>query len=339
MAEQSKIEWTDATWNPTRGCDKIAPGCAHCYAERFAERFRGVPGHPYERGFDPRLAPDKLLEPLRWKISRRIFVDSMSDLFHEAFPFDYIDACFAVMALAPQHTFQILTKRPSRAAKYFAKVAERAADPFHDGTQKGIDRGAAEVLYGLLPYIDGGENQTLIERARERRALPIVWPLPNVWIGTSIANQTDAEKNIPHLLRLPATVRFLSIEPLLGPVDLSRWIAPRDAWQAGHLRCCPLSYPEVRSNIFTGGCGCLHWIIAGGESGPGARPCNVEWIRSIVAQSAAAGVPCFVKQLGAKPRLDTETRSEELILRDRKGGDMDQWPADLRVREFPKAAA
>lgn len=119
MSDKSAIEWTDATWNPTRGCTKIAQGCKGCYAERFAERFRGVPGHAYEQGFDPRLAPDQLTLPLRWKKPRRIFVDSMSDLFHEEFSFEYIDLVFAMMALAKRHTFQVLTKRPERAAAYF----------------------------------------------------------------------------------------------------------------------------------------------------------------------------------------------------------------------------
>src|SRR6185312_14280881 len=120
MSEQSNIEWTDATWNPVRGCTKVSPGCAHCYAETFAERWRGVKGHPYEQGFDLRLVPEKLTEPLRWKKPRRVFVNSMSDLFHEDVPDGFIDKVFAVMALCPQHTFQVLTKRPERMRHYMA---------------------------------------------------------------------------------------------------------------------------------------------------------------------------------------------------------------------------
>lgn len=306
MSDRSKIEWTDTTWNPTRGCTKIAQGCKNCYAETFAERWRGIPGHPYEHGFDPRIVPEKLTEPLKWKKPRRIFVDSMSDLFHEAFSFEYISAVFGVMAACPQHTFQVLTKRPARALEFFRWFDERLND----------------ALIGVKEIRRHGFDfsiSTLADTASR-------WPLPNVWIGTSIATQKDADQNTI-LLQIPAAVRFLSAEPLIEAVDLTRFFYV--GAEGG------IDYAYSRSQL-------VSWLIVGGESGHGARPCNVEWIRSIVEQCKAAGVPCFVKQLGAKPYdgdffFETgQTRHDCLSLRDRKGGNWDEWPADLRVREFPE---
>ena len=216
MSELSAIEWTDSTWNPVRGCTKVSPGCKHCYALTFAERWRGVPGHPYEQGFDLRLVPDKLEEPLRWKSPRRIFVNSMSDLFHDEVPFAYIRRVFAVMRKTPWHTFQVLTKRAER----LAELAPR------------------------LPW------------------------LPNVWQGVSIENARYLHR-IASLRRVPATVRFLSLEPLLGP-----------------LPSIPL----------TG----ISWVIVGGESGRRHRPVDVDWVREIRDQCVAAGVPFFFKQWGGK---------------------------------------
>ncbi len=219
MSETSTIEWTDATWNPVRGCTKVSPGCTHCYAETFAERFRGVPGHPYERGFDLRLVPDKLEEPLRWRKPMMIFVNSMSDLFHKGVPDDYILAVAEVMRKADWHTFQVLTKR-----------SERLRD----------------LLRGKLrPYGD----------------------LKHIWWGVSVENKKHGLPRVEHLRQSAAAVRFLSIEPLLedlGDLDL-----------AG-----------------------IHWVIAGGESGPGARPMSAEWVRSIRDQCVDREVPFFFKQWG-----------------------------------------
>ncbi|HXF52094.1 MAG TPA: phage Gp37/Gp68 family protein [Dehalococcoidia bacterium] len=214
MAEHSTIEWTQATWNPVTGCTKVSPGCAHCYAETFAERFRGVPGHPYQQGFDLRLWPERLPLPLQWSRPRMIFVNSMSDLFHEDVPDDFIAEVFDVMTRASWHTFQVLTKRAER----------------------------------------------LVEMARR---LP--WP-NNVWMGVSVENQRFVSR--ADLLRqTPARVKFLSCEPLLGPLRLD-----------------------------------LHgidWVIVGGESGPGARPMRPEWARDVREQCQRAGVPFFFKQWGA----------------------------------------
>jgi protein gp37 len=287
MGENSSIEWTDATWNPTRSCTKIAPGCKNCYAERFAERFRGVAGHPYEQGFDPRLAPEQLGVPLSWKKPRKVFVDSMSDLFHEDFPFEYIAACFGVMAACPQHTFQILTKRPARAAEFFQWITDQAEDLRASVGEK-PPGGHAEPSVCALLFVNAGGTDLLREVQR------MTWPLPNVWIGTSIANQADADKNVPVLLRVPATVRFLSIEPLLGEINF-RWTpyahqATGETYREYAVRNGSVNEYEALRKI--------SWIIVGGESGPGARPAHPDWPRSLRDQCVAAGVSFFFKQHG-----------------------------------------
>jgi protein gp37 len=214
MSDGSSIEWTDATWNPIRGCTKLSPGCKHCYAETFTERFRGVAGHPFEQGFDLRLVPEALTLPLRWRAGRRVFVNSMSDLFHEAVPDEFIGRVFEVMARAPQHQFQVLTKRSAR----MAEVAARLGVP------------------------------------------------ANVWMGVSVESEPYAAR-VNDLRRVRAEVRFLSVEPLLGP----------------------LPGLDLRG---------IHWVIVGGESGPRARPMASEWARSVRDQCLAAGVPFFFKQWG-----------------------------------------
>jgi protein gp37 len=219
MSQLSKIEWTDATWNPVRGCTKISPGCKHCYAERFAERFRGVPGHPFEQGFDLRLVPHKLDEPLRWSQPRTIFVNSMSDLFHDGVPDMYILQVAETMHRARWHTYQVLTKRSKR-------------------------------LLGML----GG---ALKKFASE----------PHMWWGVSVEDRKHGLPRIAELQAAPAAVRFLSIEPLLEDV--------------GEL---PLDG--------------ISWVIVGGESGPGARPMNEDWVLSIREQCEAANVAFFFKQWG-----------------------------------------
>lgn len=219
MSIQSSIEWTDATWNPVRGCTKISPGCAHCYAETFAERFRGVPGHPYEQGFDLRLVPEKLADPLRWASPKSIFVNSMSDLFHKDVSDGYIEQVVRVMQLADWHTYQVLTKR-------------------------------AERLRDLL--------ETRLSFAAQ---------LPHIWWGVSVENRKHGVSRIDLLRQTPATVRFLSIEPLL----------------------------EDLHEINLEGIG---WVIVGGESGLGARPIEKSWVVNIREQCRMANVPFFFKQWG-----------------------------------------
>lgn len=302
MADRSKIEWTEATWNPLRGCTRVSAGCQHCYAERVADRFSG-PGQPYEGlvkrvGGEPRwtgrvdFVESALDQPLRWKKPRMIFVNSMSDLFHESVPDAWIDRIFAVMALCPQHVFQILTKRPDRMRAYCAAL------PPHWATLS----------------IDGQ------------------WPLPNVWLGVSVEDQATADERIPVLLDTPAAVRFVSAEPLLAPVRLAR-LGP--AWPGGRITNAlrGTRWPELDEvGAITSRTARLDWIIVGGESGPGARRFNAEWAESIVDQCRAAGVPCFVKQLGGH----VVWHGRRQILRDKKGGDMSEWPERLRVREMPE---
>jgi protein gp37 len=219
MSDGSAIEWTDATWNPVRGCTKISPGCKHCYAETFAERFRGVPGHPYEQGFDLLLVPDKLLEPMKWARSRRVFVNSMSDLFQEGVPDDFVRDVFEVMAAADWHIYQVLTKRAVRMRDLTAQLPARIVQREH------------------------------------------------IWLGTSIEDRKYGLPRLDALRETPAKVRFLSVEPLLediGRIDLSG----------------------------------IHWVIVGGESGPGARRMEERWVISIRDQCRAAGVPFFFKQWG-----------------------------------------
>ncbi len=352
MADTS-IEWADAVWNPVVGCTPVSAGCLNCYAATMARRLEGMGKEDYQprhtssaasfrevadggvkthriaevRGGravftgDVRLLEHRLAEPLRWRKPRRIFVCSMADLFHEAVPFDFVDRVFAVAALCPQHQFLMLTKRPERMAEYFNE---------NDGRTTPV-----RVRESAMDY-------------RRRHDLSLCWtleswPLPNVWLGTSVEDQAAADSRIPHLLRCPAAVRFLSVEPMLGPVDLSRWFVPTagrdvdidgDAWRGGN------QWDRI------------DWVIVGGESGAKARACDVAHVESVLDQCAAAGVACFVKQLGSlcgytNPGGNTVRRwgdvsvapyedGVRLLLNHTKGGDPSEWPADLRVRQMPE---
>ena len=218
MGDKSAIEWTDATWNPVTGCTKVTRGCDNCYAERLAERFRGTPGHPFERGFDLTLRPERLSQPLSWKRPRKIFVNSMSDLFHKEIPAEFVDRVFDVMEEADRHIFQILTKRSSLMESYLKRRYEWRKAPRH------------------------------------------------IWCGVSVEDHM-ATARIRHLRRAPVAVRFLSIEPLLGPV--------------GDIDLKGIS-----------------WVIVGGESGPKARPMQERWALDIRDLCERAGVDFFFKQWG-----------------------------------------
>jgi protein gp37 len=349
------IEWTDRTWNPIRGCSRVSDGCRHCYAEAIAARF-SLPGNSFhgfaERTADgPRwtgavtLLPDRLAEPLSWRKPARVFVNSMSDLFHENLPDEAIDQVFAVMALTPQHTYQVLTKRADRMLAYMVDDPRRCGRIADAVQPMRTDERAVRPL----PHLDGGERW---------------WPLPNVWLGVSVEDQHFADERIPLLLQTPAAVRFISAEPLLGPVDLSRWTGARVSGDPlNGLEFCPRCGSGPRQKADTVDCpDCgrewsgprlldfideqkathLDWVIVGGESGPGARPFDIAWGRSIVQQCQAAGIACFVKQLGAKPFVADPDRDWSVGapdgtfgIRDKKGGDPAEWPGDLRVREFP----
>ncbi len=350
----TRIEWTDRTWNPVTGCTKVSAGCKHCYAEVMAKRTfgrlyppvacvagpmtrehaAGLPALRPRRFTDVQCHPDRLDAPLRWRKPAMVFVNSMSDLFHEDVPDAFIDRVFAVMALAPQHTFQVLTKRPERMRAYCASRFNGA-------------------VYG----VSSPDHET------------VCWtsPLRNVWLGVSVEDQATADARIPLLLQTPAVVRFVSYEPALGLVDFDR-LHSASADDLEHRWDSCLS-GEVFSPWADGMVAAPHldWVIVGGESGPKARPCDVAWIRSAVQQCKAARVPVFVKQLGAHvitrnddgwegdtPRSwPMDTRFDEHIhgyredyqgapvrvrLRCRKGGDISEWPEDLRVRQWPEVA-
>lgn len=268
----TKIEWTDETWNPITGCTKISDGCTHCYAATFAERWRGIPGHHFEAGFDITLRPERLKLPMTWRTPRRIFLDSMSDLFHQDIPDTYIARVFAVMALTPRHTYQLLTKRHAR-----MKALLSRATFWHDVAQEGREHFArCQEDWLAVGAMLGGE------------------PLPNLWLGVSVEDQKWADIRVPALLGTPAAVRFLSCEPLLGPVTLKRAVITMGS-ERGH--------GLTASYVHADGC-CergLHgidWVIAGGESGPRARPMHPQWARHLRDQCAWAGVPYFLKQWG-----------------------------------------
>ena len=313
----SKIQWTEKTWNPIIGCRRVSPGCENCYAEKQVHRGM-APQHKGltvvgKGGKGPRwngaynVAEKRLDEPLRRKVPTRWFVNSLSDLFFEPLPFELIAALFGVMAAAPQHTFQVLTKRPERAREFFR---------WYEGTS-GAGASAFAALHQALERIPNTRaNEYAIRTGLLREEPP--WPLPNVWIGVSVENQATADERIPKLLELPAAVRWVSYEPALGPVDF-RGALP------GH----PNGYGA--SNVGA----VLDWIVVGGESGPGARPFDLAWARSVVTDCATTGVPVFVKQLGARPVVRMTARYPQLPAKlvDRKGGDPSEWPADLRVRE------
>lgn len=267
MSYESSIEWTQATWNPVTGCTKVSPGCKHCYAETFAERFRGVPGHPFEQGFDLKLWPQRLALPLSWKEPRTIFVNSMSDLFHKDVPDTFIRKVFDTMASASWHNFQLLTKRSDR----FAHWSNR----YYYGA-----RGA--------------------EKGKER------WP-KNVWAGVSVENQ-DYVNRIDNLVRVPADIRFLSVEPLLGPVKIKRSLLRR-----------------------------LQWVIVGGESGHRARPMDPDWARDVRDQCVAAEVPFFFKQWGvydSRGRRRTKKASGRIL----DGKTWDEMPRAVVTVRVPQVA-
>jgi len=319
----TSIEWADCSWNVVRGCSRVSEGCRNCYAERIAVRFSG-PGQPYEGFADVpagrrhsqtgaatcgvrgkwtgrvELIPSKLDEPLHWRKPRRVFANSMSDLFHEKLDPLAIGRIFGVMAEAHWHTFQVLTKRPEIMRDWSRAVGH---------------------------YPRGDRSET-----------PVMgWP-PNVWLGVSIEDQATADERIPLLLQTPAAVRFISVEPMLEQIDL-----------------CLTAGSEVSGA--EGAARGIHWVIVGGESGPGARPFDIAWARSVIAQCREAGVACFYKQAGCNVIVrdvddmgpddyrawDDVHRGEpfppegvRLRLRSPKGGDPSEWPEELRVREFPR---
>lgn len=325
VSDKTSIQWTDATWNPIRGCSRVSPGCEHCYAEGVAARFSG-PALPFEglarrtaKGLPQwtgkvRMVAEKLADPLRWKRPRRIFVNSVSDLFHDGLSNEQIAAIFGVMAAAPQHTFQVLTKRPERMREWFRWVEVQPTHLFTIPT-------SAQLTCAILAQDATGWRWTVPE--------PRIWPLPNVWLGVSVEDQKRADERIPELLDTPAAVRWVSAEPLLEEINLSGFVRRRVAVTDDHLDAPDGAVVDGMERV--GGdwirrAG-IDWVVVGGESGAKARPFDPIWAACLVASGRLSEVPIFVKQMGAKP--------VGLDLTDGHGGDWDEWPEDLRVREFP----
>lgn len=337
MGSRTGIAWTDATWNPVRGCSRVSDGCRFCYAEVIAARFSDV-GRPFhgfanigarkgEHRWTGRveLVPEKLEEPLRWRKPRRVFVNSMSDLFHERLSNEDIAAVFGVMARCPHLTFQVLTKRPWRMREWFPWAAD------------------SPPITALARCVMEAEDRLRVWPDFQP-AFRVPWPLPNVWLGVSVEDQATADARIPILLDTPAAVRFVSYEPALGPADFRRWLG-------GSI---DPTLPPAQIAEAWGRVG-LAWVIVGGESGPQARPCDVTWARSVRDQCKAAEMAFFMKQRGSL-WYDSD-RNEGLRgacvvsglalaygafrfvrQRDRAGADPAEWPEDLRVREFPGVA-
>lgn len=321
MANDSKIEWTNATWNPVVGCTRVHAGCDHCYAVTQSHRMSLMGKAKYdgltvlnqrgERHFNGvvRTVPEDLEIPLRWRRPRLVFVNSMSDLFHHEVPVNFIDRVWAVMAMAKHHTFQILTKRPLRMANYLLDLSiTRLASEVRQLRDQRRRRRPGE------DYVPSVEE--IVEPFRQYSFLP------NVWVGASVSDQATKDKFVQYFWvpnhhsaikdGIPAAVRFLSIEPMLGPIDTT-WMSVFD------------------------------WVIIGGESGPHSRPCAIEWIRELVGgfggfQGRGATSPSpfspaiFVKQLGRYVTVGNLL----VAMKHPKGGDMAEWPEDLRIREWPR---
>lgn len=299
MADGTKIEWTDATWNPITGCSVVSPGCTNCYAMRLAGT--RLKHHPSRVGLtrdtkagpvwtgEVRFNPQWLDEPLRWKKPRMIFVCAHGDLFAEGVPDEWIDQVFAVMALAPQHTFQVLTKRPQRMRDYLR----------HGGV---LDR-----LVSAACRIDSPDGASWAADIHSGHVRGL--PLPNVWLGVSVEDQKRAVERIPILLETPAAVRWISVEPILGPIDLTRidqpndgfgpyWINALTAGEAGWFADEAATIRTEADPLAFSGLARLDWVVAGGESGTGARPMHPDWARALRDQCSAAGVPFLFKQWG-----------------------------------------
>lgn len=346
MADQRDggIAWTEQTWNPIRGCTRISSGCTRCYAEVVAARFSD-PGMAYEglarrTSAGPRwtgklkVVEEHLADPIRWRRPRMIFVNSMSDLFHQSLSIDVIARVYAVMILSPHHTFQVLTKRAARMREVL--------------TDSSFYRRVLDAATGFRARWPGLTGIGISD--------PTKFPPMNVWNGVSVENQPAADQRVPELVATPSSVRWLSIEPQIGPVDLSAFIGGPYVTLPGD---------QVEPNRNAG----IDWVVIGGESGRDPRPFNVEWARSLLAQCRGAGVPVFMKQLGSNPTanyydegyrelheaegiehpepIDWDYRDGQPPLgtrmsvrgRSRAGGDMAEWPADLRCREFPQRRA
>ena len=265
----SKIEWTEKTWNPASGCTKISDGCKNCYAETMAKRLKAMGIKEYENGFAVTLHPSRLREPLERKKPTMYFVCSMGDLFHEDVPFEFIYKIWVVMINSSQHTFQVLTKRPDRMFEFISVYAPVRA---MTGETYGTD---------FLPK--------------------------NIWLGVTAENQEQADKRIPILLDTPAALRFVSIEPMLSHIDLTKYLVRYRCYSCGQEslespdKCPSCGHSELGDKYFSSA---IDWVIVGGETGTGARPLQYEWVKDIQEQCKAAHIPFFFKKWGKLAQSD-----------------------------------
>jgi len=273
---QTRIEWAERVWNPVTGCAPISEGCQNCYAKRMSKRLAGRCGYDKDNTFKVALHPDRLIEPLKWRKPSRIFVCSMGDLFYEDVPFSFIEEVFSIMNEAERHTFMILTKRPERMLQFINWYIDRCSDE----------------SVGLIYYMPS-----------------------NIWLGVTAENQQRADKRIPLLLQIPAVIKFVSVEPMLGPIDLSKWLFCDVCDNTGkylnfafdEIEDCPVCY---------GNKPLLDWVICGGETGPNRRPADINWMRKLRDQCFGANVPFFLKQMEVDgkivkmPELDGRTWDE-----------------------------
>jgi protein gp37 len=325
----TSIQWTQQTWNPSTGCDRISDGCTNCYAMSMAKRLKGMEqargeknpkyqtdGNPNTSGpgFGIAVHAQAITEPLRWKKPRLVFVNSMSDLFHAGVDTPSLHVIFGVMAATPQHTYQVLTKRHAR----------------------------------MRSLLNDPQFSHMVRHRAEGYGRPATagwtWPLPNVHLGVSVEDQKWADIRIPALLDTPAAVRFLSCEPLLGPVRLfadDHSSHERDFDGNDDYICldCSTDEQHVPWRVIDRGSLGVDWVIIGGESGPGARPFNPQWAADLIDDARQAGAAPFVKQLGSVWARDTTYAGKTVAAHgDTKGGKPEYWPAHLRVREYPQQA-
>lgn len=339
MAE-TKINWADVVWNPITGCTKVSDGCRNCYAERISKRLAGRCGYPKDEPFKVTVHEDKFLEPLTWKIPRRVFVNSMSDLFHPEVLDDWILAAFVAMGLTyehtgemkeispghevgiykPKHTFMILTKRPQRMKDILDRLMSNETDEEWD--QK------ADFLATQLSYRNG---DLLPINAIFTFTRWLQDGMPGLWLGVSVENQATADERIPLLLQAPTKVRFISAEPLLGSINLEAYLSVCD--QYGEP-----SGPRCNSD----GSSALNWVIAGGESGPGARPMHPDWVRNLRNQCQGTGTKFFFKQWGEwvpTPYIDSNIKASAVTCIRRNGELGDSYRDGVRILHLGKKKA
>lgn len=314
MAEKSNIGWTDATWNCLYGCSRVSPGCEHCYAERHCHRFSGE-GERHEgltvlRKKGPvwtgkiDLAYHRLFEPFKWTTPRKIFVNSLSDVFHENVPFEFVKAMFGVMAASPEHTFQLLTKRHERMVEFFVEMRSRGR------------AAVLECLYWAGEVVRRLRDENKITAGQAKRYLDKIegasdrsWPLPNVWLGVSAENEEMLQERVPKLFECDAAVRWISAEPLLSAL------------------------PGLRGFLVANDNGVkLDWVVAGGESGYDARGMELSWALDIRDVCEETGTPFMMKQLGS-------VLAEHFPGSGTKGTEKEAWPESLRVCDYPQSAA